>query len=412
MHQVFEVAIYVFSFIAVFVQIFFLITFFEGRKSIRRIFAEILEYPSITVMVPCYNEESTIAGTVESILALDYPKDKIFIKLIDDGSSDGTFSAMHKFSSVPNLEIIKKENGGKHTALNLGIENSSSDFVACLDADSSVHPQALKRMIPYFSDPKVMAVSPSIIVREPDNIIRKAQKAEYDLSVYVKKMLGLIGGIHVTPGPFSVYRREVFEKIGMYRKAHNTEDMEIAYRMQTNGLKIEQCHDAFAYTSAPSSVWKLYKQRLRWIYGFINNTIDYRDVLFRKKYGHFALFTLPAGVLDIFAVLVLFGNFFYVIGNFIYQKAEAASVVGVNNLVSVPSHFSLFYIGSKALLFIMCIIYALVIFSILMGRKMSEGKARFSPSIIYYIFIYSLIAPFWLVKAVVNTAISKQPAWK
>ena len=82
-------------------------------------------------------------------------------------------------------------------------------------------------------------------------------------------MLGFLGGIHVTPGPFSIFRKKVFDELGPFRKAHNTEDQEIALRMQEHGYRIEHCVDAYVYTVSPNTVGKLYRQRLRWVYGFI-----------------------------------------------------------------------------------------------------------------------------------------------
>src|SRR3989304_5876098 len=89
------------------------------------------------------------------------------------------------------------------------------------------------------------------------------------MAIYTKKMLGFMGGIHVTPGPFSIFRKKVFEDLGHYRQAHNTEDQEIALRMQSRGYKIDHCPDAYVYTISPNTIVKLYRQRLRWIYGFI-----------------------------------------------------------------------------------------------------------------------------------------------
>ena len=129
-----------------------------------------------------------------------------------------------------------------------------------------------------------------------------------------------MGAIHVTPGPLTIFKKKVFKDLGPYRHGHNTEDMEIAYRMQKNNYKIEHCNDAYVYTNTPGTTKKLYKQRLRWIYGFINNTIDYRKVLFKKKYGNFAVFTLPMGVISIFSIVYLFSRIVYNFGNFIYSK--------------------------------------------------------------------------------------------
>jgi cellulose synthase/poly-beta-1,6-N-acetylglucosamine synthase-like glycosyltransferase len=279
-----DILFYILSFLSIYVQVFLLLTFIERRKDIkyRKESIELKRYPSVTVVVPCWNEEKTLYKTVQSLLALDYPKDKVSILLVDDGSTDNTWGVMQRFKKYNQIEILHKENGGKHSAMNLGIESATTEFIGCLDADSFVHPQALKRIMTYFDNPEAMAVAPSIIVHEPKNLIQRIQKIEYNWGVFIKKMLGLNNAIHVTPGPFSFYRREIFAKIGGFRKAHNTEDMEIAYRMHSHHMKIEHANDAFVYTVAPNTVKKLYKQRLRWIYGFIKNTIDYRRLLFKK----------------------------------------------------------------------------------------------------------------------------------
>jgi cellulose synthase/poly-beta-1,6-N-acetylglucosamine synthase-like glycosyltransferase len=304
--------IYVFTFLSVYVQVFFLITFLQKKNTIliRVGSIELEKYPGVTIIVPCYNEEKTIVETVNSLLDLDYPKDKLQIIVVDDGSKDNTWSIIQDFTKNENIRVFKKSNGGKYTALNLGLEKTSTPFVGCLDSDSFVDAQALKRIMTYFEDEKTMAVAPSIIVDNPKNILQGAQKAEYDMAVYNKKMLAFLGGIHVTPGPFSIYRKRVFEELGPYRHAHNTEDQEIALRMQENHYKIEHCPDAYVYTIAPDTVGKLYRQRLRWIYGFLRNAIDYRRLLFRKKYGTIAFFTLPSGLISVLSIVFLFISFY------------------------------------------------------------------------------------------------------
>jgi len=300
--------IYFLTFLSVYVQVFFLITFLEKRKNIliRTDSIELDEYLGVTIIVPCYNEEKTINVTIDSLLHLDYPKEKLQIFIIDDGSKDNTWNVIQKFTKYENIKVFHKQNGGKYTALNLGLEKVETPFIGCLDSDSFVDSQALKRIMTYFLDKETMAVAPSIIVDKPKNILQGAQKAEYDMSVYNKKMLAFLGGIHVTPGPFSIFRKKVFEDLGPYRHAHNTEDQEIALRMQEHHYKIEHCPDAYVYTIAPNTVKKLYRQRLRWIYGFIRNAIDYRRLLFKKKYGTIAFFTLPSGIISVLSVIFLF----------------------------------------------------------------------------------------------------------
>jgi cellulose synthase/poly-beta-1,6-N-acetylglucosamine synthase-like glycosyltransferase len=394
------------------VQVFFLLTFFEKRKKIimRKGTLELKEYPSVTIIIPCYNEEKTVRGTVRSLLNLDYPKDKLKLIVIDDGSKDDTFNvAKAEFEKNSNVEIFKKENGGKYTALNLGLQKTDTPFIGCLDADSFVDAQALKRIMTYFEDKDTMAVAPSIIVDSPKNILQGAQKAEYDMAVYNKKMLAFLGGIHVTPGPFSIFRKKVFDDLGPYRHAHNTEDQEIALRMQEHHYKIEHCPDAYVYTIAPNSVKKLYRQRVRWIYGFIRNAIDYRRLLFRKKYGTIAFFTLPSGIISVVSAIFLFWMFSYNLVTFLVHKITQIKVVGLGSVGAF--HFDWFFFDTKTIFFVSIILYSSIITSLLIGRSILEGKVRFSFDMLYFMIIYSIVAPFWLLKAIYNAVRAKQSSW-
>lgn len=414
MDGVYSVIFYIFSFISVYVQIFFLVTFLEKRRHIvhHPDNLELNNYPTVTIAVPCYNEQGTIQRTVESLLSLDYPKDKITIFLIDDGSKDNTWNLIQALDNGKNIRAFHKENGGKHTALNLALEKNTSEFFGCLDADSFVHDQALKRILKYFEvDERTMAVAPSIVAYNPQNMLQSAQKVEYDMAIYTKKMLGFMGGIHVTPGPFSIFRTKVFDDLGNYHKAHNTEDQEIALRMQEHGYKIDHCPDAFVYTNTPNSVMKLYRQRLRWIYGFIKNLVDYRKLLFKKKYGTVALFTLPSGIISIFGVIFLALTIVINFVQFIYTKVIQIQTVGWASLWRLGYKFDWFFVSTKTALFISIILYILVIVSVLIGRKMSEGKVTFSMSILYFIIIYSVIAPFWMLRAIYNAIVSKESSW-
>ncbi len=369
-------------------------------------------YPTVTIAVPIYNEEATIIKTVKSLLALDYPQEKLKIFIVDDGSRDNTWNVIQEFKDNPSIILIKKENGGKHTAVNLALEKTNSEFFGCLDSDSSVHHQALKRILKYFErDERTMAVAPSIVVYNPKNVLQYAQSIEYDMSIYTKKMLGFMGGIHVAPGPFSIFRKKVFDELGPYRKAHNTEDQEIALRMQENGYKIDHCPDAYVYTNTPDSVAKLYRQRLRWIYGFIKNLIDYRRLLFKKEYGTVALFTLPSGLVGIVGVIFLFVNISGNIIKFVYNKIIQIKTVGFSNVFNFNYEFDWFFLNTKAVLFLSIFLYILVIISVMIGRKMAEGKTGFSISFVYFIVIYSVVAPFWMMRAIYNAIRSKESNW-
>lgn len=404
---------YAFIFFSVYAQVFFFITFLENRKKIitRTKGIKLSKYPGVTIVVPCWNEEKTVYKTVRSVLNLNYPKDKLEIFLIDDGSTDGTWEIIRKFEKYPNVRVFKKPNGGKYTALNLGLEEMTTEYFGGLDADSFADPESLVRIMSYFEkDESIMAVVPSVTVHNAKTIIQNAQKAEYNMGVFFKKMLSFLGAINVTPGPLTIFKKQVFDDLGPYKHGHNTEDMEIAYRMQKNHYKIEHCNDAYVFTNTPTTVKKLYKQRLRWIYGFINNTLDYRGVLFKKKYGNFSVFTLPTGILSILSVSYLFGRIIYNAIDFLYSKFIVYQTIGFS---FGKFNFDPFFINTKSSMFLIVVIYSLIIFSMVFGKKMVEKKWSFSLSMLYFFPIFSVIAPFWLMKAMYTTIVNRRPpAWR
>src|SRR5258708_1109599 len=149
---------HIFLFISLYFEIFLLITFLEKRREIARKAAEPSHFPTVTVIVPCFNEERTVAATLESLFALDYPKEKLSIFVVDDGSTDSSWRLLQVLKDHPQITLFQKENGGKYTALNLGLTHSKSELVGCLDADSFVDSQALKRIVSRFEDSATMAV--------------------------------------------------------------------------------------------------------------------------------------------------------------------------------------------------------------------------------------------------------------
>jgi cellulose synthase/poly-beta-1,6-N-acetylglucosamine synthase-like glycosyltransferase len=411
--EIFQILFYILSFLAVYVQVFFLFTFLENRKKIllRKENIILPFYPSATILVPCYNEENTVKKTLDSLFALAYPKEKLNIIVIDNNSRDKTWEILQEYKDHPQVKLLQETKVGKHNALNTGLEHTQTEFVGCLDADSSVHPEALKRIITYFDNKDTMAVAPSIVVRNPRNLLQYAQRAEYDMSHYNKKMLAFLNGIHVTPGPFSIFRKSVFDKIGPYRKAHHTEDQEIALRMHKNGLKIDHCPDAYVYTNSPDSVPKLYRQRVRWIYGFLNNAIDYKTFFFRPKYGTVGIFTLPSGFISVVGTIFVLFFAFTNLAKFIYRKILQSSVVGFDLFNFSNINFDPFFISTKTFIFISIILYMLVVISLISGRSMINERKMFFWDIPLFMVTYSLIAPFWLMKAVFNTVTSKEASW-
>lgn len=405
-----EILPHILVFISLYFEVFLLITFLEKRKEIRKPSPEPKGYPSVTVFVPCFNEERTVAETLKSLLALDYPKDKLSLFVINDGSTDGTAVALEAFENHPQIRIFHKENGGKYTALNLGLAHAKSDLVGCLDADSFVDPQALKRVVLRFENEDTMAVTPAIKVHSPQNFIQFIQKAEYSFSVFLRKMFALLGSVYITPGPFSFFRKSVFDTLGPYRHAHNTEDLEIGLRMQTRNYRIDNAHDAYVYTLSPSSLRGLFKQRVRWIHGFMENALDYKHVFFKPRYGNLSMFILPLAALSIFSALYLTGYSLVYAGSLLSDKATEISAVGVSwNWPKMVTDW--FFLNTESLTLLSGALILLT-FSLIITGKIIGREKTVSKDIFYFMFCYGFIAPLWLFKSVWNTALSRKTEWR
>lgn len=408
-----DIISYILTFFALYVQVFFLLMVFKTRKQITKntSFPTDVNWPAVTIVVPCWNEEETVVQTVDSLLTIDYPKDKLIIKVIDDGSTDNTWQVMQKFQGIQNVELIRKENGGKHTAMNLTIATATTEYIGNLDADTFIEPDTLKKtMWQFLSDSDMMAVSPAIVIHEPKGLLQKAQDVQFNMFILFKKVLALMNGIHVTQGQFSMYRKKVFDDLGLYRKAHQTEDLEIAYRMQVNDYKIGECHDAFVHTTSPNTLKGLYKQRLRWMYGFINNSYDYREYLFKPKYGVFSFFTIPIGFLYIIATLFGTTVVLWSIGSTLYHLL--AKLLVTNFYVGGYERMNFFFIDTRPIMFIYIILILFFIIMALIGKKARGQKPVPDLSFVFFFFLFSFIASTWLFKALYNTLVTREVAWR
>lgn len=399
--------LFIFIFCSLYIQLFLLLTFFE-KEDVKD--TDIKDFPTVSITVPCFNEAKTLAKTVTSLLALNYPPEKLTIMIIDDGSTDNTLEVARTLESE-RVKVIHKKNGGKYTALNKAIELSTAEFVGCLDADSEVHPDALRNMIPYFSDPSIKAVTPTMVVHKAKNILQMMQRVEYEIGVFTRWVYGKLNALHVTPGPFSIFRKSIFQEIGYFKHAHNTEDMEIACRIQSHGFKITNCPTALVYTITPNTLKKLHVQRVRWTYGFFRNIIDYKHLFFNPRYGNVALLTLPFGVVAVTAALYIFGNLLYYTGQSIYEHIYRWSIVGIK-IHPLSFSFDWFYVNTNMYGVLALTVVTIAFFSLLMGRKIATGKISISMDIVYFLCLYGFIAPVWLGKSVYNVVLAKKTPWR
>ena len=404
--------LYVCLFIALYFEVFLMISFFEKKPSKKD--SSLPEYyPVVSMLVPCFNEEKTLAGTIESLLAMHYPKDKLEIVVIDDGSRDNTAKIAREYAHKypAQISFLQKDNGGKYTALNLGIEKSRGEIIGCLDADSFAAQDALVEAVKMFdSDKTAMAITPAMKVYRPKTMLELMQAVEYTFGIFFKKMFDNMAAISVLPGPFSLYKREVFTKIGLFRHAHNTEDMEIAFRMHANHLKIVNAHTAYVYTTVPNTVRALIKQRTRWSQGFLQNSRDYAHMYFNRAFGNFGMLVLPFGLAAFMAGLYTAAYALYQITKFALTRIFDYSTTGVP--LQIPSlHVEWLYINTDTLLFIIVAVLSLTLTAIYLGSRMAQ--VHLSPkSFAAYFLLYGFLAPLWLAKAAWGAALAKESAWR
>lgn len=390
-----DILIYTATFFGLYTSLYFLITLAENRKEILK--GECDKYPPVTICVPCYNEETTVEKTLASLCKLDYDKKQLEIIVVDDGSKDRTYKKALRFAKrrpEHDIKVYKKENGGKFTAVNYALDRSRGEFFGVLDADSFVHKKALRRIIKLFDNPKVDAVTPSLLIYKPKGVLQRIQYVEYLMGVFLRKVFTQLGSQHVTPGPFSIYRKNFFKRHGKYREAHLTEDIEMALRIQRHHGLIENALDAYVYTMGLSSFRSLYKQRIRWYHGFIKNVIDYRD-LFSRKHGNLGILVLPVSFISVFLVIVFL--FYTLIRTIDVWAAKYMSLAAINfNILKLKwFSFDWFFINTNATAILGLASLALAILIIIIAKRLAQERILLAPSYVLFMIFYWMLFGFW-----------------
>ncbi|MBI5405942.1 glycosyltransferase family 2 protein [Candidatus Kaiserbacteria bacterium] len=408
-----EAFAYPFLFIAIFFESFILVTFLSKPARAARARTPNTETPAVAVIVPCYNEAATVAGTCESLLALDYPKEKLEVILVDDGSTDGTTKAMARFRGHPQIRVIRKENGGKHTALNAGIAATSAEIIGCLDADSFVEPDALREIVPCFANSRVAAVTAAMSVHRPKNLLQHMQNAEYTFGITLRHTLASINGLYVTPGPFSFYRHTTLKEIGDFRYGHQTEDMEMALRIQRAGYEIENAPRARAYTKSPNTIAKLLKQRTRWTTGFLRNILgEYRCLVGNRAHGALGMLVLPTALIAIGGGILTFSATLFNFARHAMAAAEVRAGVPLSYTLLMRGPFDWFYLPVSFFLLLGATMLVASFSLIVTGKRISKTPGNLVLGIVSYAFLYGLVAPLWLLRATTDVALGKRRQWR
>lgn len=323
------------------------------QEHIRRRRNKSASYPfsTFTVIVPAHNEEKTIISCVKSIVQCKYPHDKVQIIIVDDGSTDKTASIVEKYrkqNPVRNIQILKQTNQGKAHALNNGLRSSATgELVMCLDADSSLDPDALRETAKYFADEQVVALAANVKIRPMKTILNLTQRIEYLISYQFKRSLTFFNIEYIVGGIGSVFRHSTLEQVGYYDTDTVTEDIDLTMKLLKLGNKKHRViygPDVIAYTEGVLDISGLIRQRFRWKYGraqtlFKNikmffSTSEDQNKLLTCLYLPFIVFSDLVFFLEpiLFGYLVFVSIYYHNINTFIIAFSVMTTFITLNIL--------------------------------------------------------------------------------
>jgi len=251
---------------------------------------ELKELPSISILVPAYNEAAVLERALASLMRLDYPDYEVLV--IDDGSRDDTLAVAAQWEGQhgpAHVRVITKPNGGKATALNAGIAHSRHPLIMCMDADSHLERRTLLSAARHFRDPAVGAVAGNVKVENRGRIVTRLQALEYIEGLNMpRRAQGFVAAVNIVPGPVGLFRREALEEVGGYDTDTFAEDADLTLKLMAAGWRVEYEDQAIAWSEAPESWRDLTQQRYRWTRGILQ-ALRKRKGLFVRPFPDFPL---------------------------------------------------------------------------------------------------------------------------
>lgn len=361
-------------------------------------------YIPISILVPAYNEEVTIIDSINSLLNLDYPSYEIVI--VNDGSKDETTKtlidyyglrrvdrpyrrlvesqeaqAIYENNSGVKIVLADKENGGKSDALNLGINLSSYPLFLCVDADSVLQRDSLKKIVePFLEKDKTVAVGGNIRVSNgmtiEDGMIKASKKPKNPLVIfqiieYIRVFLNSrvslngINGNLIISGAFGLYKKQAVVNVGGYSHGLMGEDMEIIvkihsyYRKNKIDYRTYYVPDAICWTQVSESLKVLRRQRRRWHVGLGQSLKMHLYMLFNPSYGTIGLVSFPY-----FLIFEYLTPFLEILGIVTLGLSYILNIINLKFFVL----YLLVYIGYNIVISIISIITDLYIFGIESSR--------------------------------------------
>ncbi|VVB77756.1 Glycosyltransferase AglI [uncultured archaeon] len=383
--QIITIIYTIMFFFGIYFLLVFLMLYFRNKSALY-FYPEPKKFPSVTFLVPAYNEESSIGNTLKALLEIDYPKDKKEIIVINDGSHDRTAEITREFMKKhKEIKLLDKKNSGKADSLNQGIKIAKGELIAVSDADSYPEKDSLKKMVGFFEqEDDVAAVTSRVLVKNKTNFLEKFQAFDYAVIAWGRKILDFIDSVYVTNGPLSIYRKNVLNEVGGFDPKNLTEDIEVTWHILSRGYKTRMSYPAIVYTSVPSKLKQWVNQRVRWNLGGLQTLNKYKSFCFKGKnaFGYFvisyvglAFFLALVGFILMFRFIFLKTYFYLWTMPFLLKGYNPLEFLGFNFLVTI------LFILSSLFLLLSFVYYFLIL-------KDTNLRAKGILTVIIYNFIY------------------------
>ena len=271
--------------------------------------------PRVAVVVPAWNEGAVLAASLERLMRLEYPADRLRVYVVDDASTDDTPDVVRaKAAEHPGrIHLLRREQGGQGKAhtLNHGIEHLLRDdwmeALLVMDADVIYRPDSLRRMTRHLADPQVGAVT--AYIREgsgrPGAVARFIGYEYVTAQACARRAQNVMGAVACLAGGAQLHTRANLEAIGgRIDTSTLAEDTFSTFLTQLDGRTVVFDGQAVVLAEEPDSVRALWKQRVRWARGNVQITARFRRTWFRPARGHrlgrldfglvwFSVFALP-----------------------------------------------------------------------------------------------------------------------
>lgn len=315
--------------------------FTNAKKEKKHVDAMTFDFPEVTILIPAHNEEKVISYTLEAMLRLEYPKDKLDILVINDGSSDRTAEIVEGYakndSRLRLYNVPKGEGGrGKSRALNLGLKQTSSKYIAVYDADNTPEPSALKYLMAQMllDDTLGAALGKFRTVNRNKNLLTRFINIEtLGFQSMLQSGRWKMFKISTLPGTNLVIRRDILDKLKGWDENAITEDSELSIRIYMEGYRIKFVPYSVTWEQEPES-WRVWiKQRTRWVQG--NNYVG-------KKF----LKEIPSFKNKFLAVELLYVLSLYYVFLIALVASDLLFILGALNVIAInlPGPYTLVWI--------------------------------------------------------------------